>query len=146
MIGITHSTLYKERVDYQKIDELIRDQILGVLDKHPPYGHRRIAIELKLGKKKVRRIMNSYGIKPYKRKARWRKRRDERRKPQPYPNLIKNICPFKPGVILVGDFTHIKYQGKVLYLATFKEVKDYLLYYHKKRPHISLGMRPPLKP
>lgn len=26
-----------------------------------------------------------------------------------------------------------------------KEVENYLLYYHKKRPHISLGMRPPLK-
>lgn len=26
-----------------------------------------------------------------------------------------------------------------------EEVEDYLLYYHQKRPHISLGMRPPLK-
>lgn len=27
-----------------------------------------------------------------------------------------------------------------------REVEEYLLYYHEKRPHISLGMRPPLKP
>lgn len=27
-----------------------------------------------------------------------------------------------------------------------KEVEQYLIYYHEKRPHISLGMRPPLKP
>lgn len=27
-----------------------------------------------------------------------------------------------------------------------KELEQYLLYYHEKRPHISLGMRPPLKP
>jgi len=27
-----------------------------------------------------------------------------------------------------------------------KEVEDYLVYYHQKRPHISLGMWPPLKP
>ena len=27
-----------------------------------------------------------------------------------------------------------------------REVEQYLLYYHHKRPHISLGMRPPLKP
>lgn len=27
-----------------------------------------------------------------------------------------------------------------------KELEQYLLYYHQKRPHISLGMRPPLKP
>ena len=30
--------------------------------------------------------------------------------------------------------------------ALTKEVEQYLLYYHHKRPHISLGMRPPLKP
>lgn len=30
--------------------------------------------------------------------------------------------------------------------ALTKEVEQYLLYYHEKRPHISLGMRPPLKP
>ena len=37
-----------------------------------------------------------------------------------------------------------KYKLKELPVLT-KEVEDYLLYYHKKRPHISLGMRPPLK-
>jgi len=66
--------------------------------------------------------MRQFRIKPYKRKARWRKRRDERRDPQPYPNLIKWRCPVKPGLILVGDFTHITYQGKILYLATFMDI------------------------
>lgn len=37
-----------------------------------------------------------------------------------------------------------KYKLKELPVLT-KEVEDYLLYYHQKRPHISLGMRPPLK-
>ena len=37
-----------------------------------------------------------------------------------------------------------KYKHKELSILT-KEVEDYLLYYHKTRPHISLGMRPPLK-
>lgn len=37
-----------------------------------------------------------------------------------------------------------KYKLKELPILT-KEVEDYLLYYHQKRPHISLGMRPPLK-
>lgn len=27
-----------------------------------------------------------------------------------------------------------------------RELEQYLIYYHQKRPHISLGMRPPLKP
>lgn len=37
-----------------------------------------------------------------------------------------------------------KYKLKELPVLT-KEVENYLLYYHKKRPHIGLGMRPPLK-
>lgn len=37
-----------------------------------------------------------------------------------------------------------KYRLKELPALT-KEVENYLLYYHQKRPHISLGMRPPLK-
>lgn len=114
--------MYKTTVDHQTEDEVLKEQILTVLDEHASYGHRRIALELGLGKKRIRRVMKQYGIKPYKRKARWRKRRDERREPQPYPNLIKGRCPIKPGVILVGDFTHIEYLGKVLYLATFMDV------------------------
>lgn len=122
VIGIARAGIYKQKIDQQKKDELIKEQILTVLTEHASYGHRRIALELGFGKKKIRRIMKEYGIKPYKRKARWRKRRDERREPQPYPNLIKGLCPIRPAVILVGDFTHIIYQGKVLYLATFMDV------------------------
>jgi transposase InsO family protein len=66
--------------------------------------------------------MKQYGIKPYKRKARWRKRRDERREEQPYPNLIKGRCPIKPGAILVGDFTHLTHQTKIIYIATYMDL------------------------
>lgn len=69
----------------------------------------------------MRRVMKLYGIKPYKRKARWRKRRDERRAPAPFPNLIKGICPLKPSVIWVSDFTYLRYQEKFLYLSTFMD-------------------------
>lgn len=101
---------------------MLKEQILSVLDKHPSYGHKRIALELKKGKRSVKRVMRKFGIKPYKRKARWRKRRDERRSPQPYENLVKGICPIRPGTVLVGDFTHIQYQNKVFYLATFMDI------------------------
>lgn len=77
---------------------------------------------LGLGKRKVRRVMQKFEIKPYKRKARWRKRRDERKQPAPYQNLIKGICPIKPGVVLVGDFTYIQYQEKLFYLATYMDL------------------------
>lgn len=37
-----------------------------------------------------------------------------------------------------------KFKAKEIPTLT-QEVEQYLLYYHEKRPHISLGMRPPLK-
>lgn len=101
---------------------MIHEQILSVLSDNPGYGHRRIALDLKLGKRTIRRIMKMYGIKPYKRKARWRKRKDERREPQPYPNLIKGRCPIQAGTVLVGDFTHITHLGKIIYIATYMDL------------------------
>lgn len=100
----------------------MKEDILAVLEQNPSYGHRRIALELKRGKRSIRRVMKLYGIKPYKRKGRWRKRKDERREPQPYPNLIKGTCPILPATILVGDFTHIVHQKKILYVATYLDL------------------------
>lgn len=103
-------------------DELLRQQILSVLSAHPSYGHRRIAFSLKVGKKRVRRVMKLNNIKPYKRKARWRKRRDERRSEAEYRNLIKGLCPIKRNVIFVGDFTYLRWKGRFIYLATFMDL------------------------
>lgn len=66
--------------------------------------------------------MKLYGIKPYKRKARWTKKRDLGNPAAKYPNLIKGSCPLVPGVVLAGDFTRIPYQGHVVYLATFLDL------------------------
>lgn len=111
----------KEFVQEHK-DAVLKEQILAVLAQHPSYGYRRIAWELGLGKKRVRRCMHKYGLKPYKRKARWRKRRDEKKKPAPYQNQIKGTCPILPNHTWVGDFTYLPFKGKFLYLATFMDV------------------------
>lgn len=66
--------------------------------------------------------MRKYDLKPYKRQARWRKRRDLRKKPAPYLNLIKLSCPLKPNLTWVADFTYLKHQSKYLYLATFMDL------------------------
>lgn len=66
--------------------------------------------------------MKLYGIKPYKRKARWRKRKDERKPPAPFQNLIRGSCPIIPKSVLVGDFTDIIHQSKIIYLATYMDL------------------------
>lgn len=123
MFQIPERTLYlKENYLKSWQDEKLKEDILEVLQKHKSYGHRRIALELGVGKKKVRRVMRLFGIKPYKRKGRWRKRKDERRELAPYKNLIKGTCPIKPSAVLVGDFTHLQFQQRILYLATFMDL------------------------
>ena len=92
------------------------------MEFNPAYGHRRIAIELKVGKNKVRRVMRLFKIMPYKRKARWSKKRDYGKPDSGYPNLIKGSCPIRPGVILVGDFTRIPYKNGIIYVATFMDL------------------------
>lgn len=121
-MGISREWLYKHIFLQKNKDTLLKEQILSVLAEFPSYGHRRIALTLGLGKKRVRRCMKQFGIKPYRRKARWRKRRDERRAPAPFPNHIKGICPIVPNVVWVSDFTYIKFQGTFVYLATVMDL------------------------
>jgi transposase InsO family protein len=101
---------------------MLKAQIESVLACNPAYGHRRIALALGIGKKRVRRVMKLYHLKPYKRKARWRKRQDERRPEAAYENHIKGICPLRPNIIYVCDFTYIRYRQRFVYLATYMDL------------------------
>lgn len=98
-------------------DNQLKEQIIQVLAANPSYGHRRIALALGIGRKRARRAMRLFGIRPYKRKARWTKRNTAQTKVK-YRNLVKASSPIKPGLVYASDFTYIRHQGKYLYLAT----------------------------
>jgi len=100
----------------------MKNQILSVLSSNPAYGHRRIALALGVGKKRIRRVMKLYGLKPYKRKGRWRKRRDERRPEATFSNLIKGSFPIVPNLTWVSDFTYLRFNSKFIYLCTFMDL------------------------
>lgn len=120
-LGVSRSSLYYH-LKLPDRDEVLREQILSVLAINPSYGHRRIALSLGINRKRARRVMQLYGIKPYKRKARWRNRRDLGREVLPYENKLKGMCPTAPGYAYVCDFTHITYQSRPVYLATFMDL------------------------
>ena len=67
-LGIARSTLYYQPRLAIK-DEQLRQDIMQVLHLHPSYGYRRLAIHLKLNKKRVLRVMQLFGIKPYRRRG-----------------------------------------------------------------------------
>ena len=120
-LGVSRGILYYHHKQ-PLIDEEIKDLILATLKTHQDYGHKRIALELKLNKKRILRVMKKFGIKPYRRRAIFRKPADEGKPETIYPNLIKFFCPIKPNIVWVADFTYFFFQGQWYYLATVMDL------------------------
>lgn len=121
-LGVSRASLYY-KPKREDIDLTVKEKVEGVLKKHHSYGHKRIAIELKLNKKRILRVMKKYGIKPYRRICRKPVKKDDMQKvPVVYPNLIKLICPIQPNVIWATDFTYLQFNGRFIYLATIIDI------------------------
>lgn len=121
-LGISRRNLYNQNTKQAAKDEILKEAIIKVMELNPSYGHRRVAMELKVNKKRARRVMKANGIKPYKRKARWTKKKDWGQPPSGYPNLVKGSCPINPNIFWAGDFTRLIWNQKVVYLATFMDL------------------------
>lgn len=87
---------------------------------HPAYGHKRLALELKTGKNRVRRVMRLFGLKPPRRKSHFYTTKSTSH--HTYTNLIKDFVPAKIHQLWCSDLSYIKFQGKFWYLATVVDV------------------------
>lgn len=120
-LGVCRSSLYyKSKMDIR--DRVVKDRLVGVLSSNPCYGHKRIAIELKINKKRVLRVMKKYGIEPRKRKKKFVKIGDIGLPTAEYNNKINSFCPVVPDVVWCGDFTYISFKDSFIYLATVIDV------------------------
>ncbi len=121
-LGVARSTLYYQSKLAVK-DEQLRQDILQVLHLHPSYGYRRLAIHLGVNKKRALRVMQLYGIKPYRRRG---KRPAYTSKVSladaELPNLIADYFPVEPNDVWASDFTYIPYEGKFIYVATILDL------------------------
>ena len=121
-LGIARSSLYYHRKKPQE-DERIKEQIRAVMKEHEYYGHKRIALELGYNKKRIRRIMKKYGLKPKRRKSKKPDKAGDRGKTASITaNRAKTLCPIQPDVLWVGDFTYLRWHGKFMYVATVLDV------------------------
>src|SRR5205809_982065 len=79
--GISRSTLYykTKRDDF---DQEMKKQIHIVLGIHPAYGHKRIALEFPLNKKRILRVMKKFNIKPYRQHPKSPKKTEDYGKPK----------------------------------------------------------------
>src|SRR5690349_1459767 len=121
-LHLPRSTFYYKPKQPAK-DWQLKNQIEKALHEHPGYGHKRLAIELHVNKKRARRVMKLFGIKPYRRRGkRYHKTKDLGIVHQ---NLIQDIpFPQKSNIIWVSDFTRIPFHSRLLYLATIKDIFD----------------------
>lgn len=122
-LGISRGMLYYEH-KRPVIDEEVKHQIEAVLAEHKAYGHKRIAPELKLNKKRILRVMKKFNIKPYRSRLKKPNKKEDEGKAavENEVNVYKLLCPIAPNVVWVSDFTYIKFQGSFIYLATIIDI------------------------
>lgn len=118
VIGHSRSHQYYQHRQPQK-DWHTKQLIESALRDHPSYGHKRLAKHLGINKKRVLRVMKLFGIKPYRRTV---KKVYTKPKDSVFPNCLMSETPLGPGDIYASDFTHVKYQGRWVYVATVLDV------------------------
>ena len=118
-LGIGRKNIYRKGKQEQK-DLQLKSAIEQVHRKHPAYGHKRVALELKLNHKRVGRVMKKYGIKPPRRKLHHYCTRATAH-PR-YTNLIKDLQPKRLHELWCSDVSFLKYQGRFWYLITIVDI------------------------
>ncbi len=118
--GISRATLYYQQKLPDK-DWGLKVRIEEVLREYSSYGHKRLAICLKVNKKRVLRVMHIFGIKPYRRRGK-KPFKVNKGSGLIFPNLLRIVSPQHENHVWVADFTYISFQGKFIYVATIMDV------------------------
>jgi len=111
--GVFYYKPKKPDKDWQlkcRIEEVLR------MDGCQSYGSRRLALHLKLNRKRIKRVMNIFGIKAYRRRG--KKFKKTKNVKVIYPNYLMTTYPMYENHIWVTDFTYIPFQGYTVYVAT----------------------------
>lgn len=115
-LNISRSSFYYHSLLDQK-DLILKEKIEKVLEDHPSYGHKRIAMELGMNKKPVLRVMNKYDIKPRRKRKKPRKSKDFGQS-EASPNLLISLFPLFKNHIWVTDFTYLRWRNRWVYVST----------------------------
>jgi putative transposase len=122
-LGISRSSLYY-KPKKPPSDEEDKKKIVAVMEQHHAYGHKRVALVLKMNHKKINRIMNKFGLKPKIRRGFRLVKPDDLNNPETrVPNILKVLCPLVANFVWAGDFTYFWFQDCFWYLATVIDVR-----------------------
>src|SRR3989337_922952 len=87
-LGVSRGMLYYQH-RMRMTDEALKTNIEVVMDQNESYGHKRIALELKLNKKRILRVMKKFHLMPKRRRSSKFVKPDDLGKPETqYKNLI----------------------------------------------------------
>lgn len=121
-LGIARSSLYY-KPKKPAADEELKTKITEVMREHQAYGHRRVAIALGINRKKIRRVMKLYGLKPLiRRRVRPHKPDDEKCEETRVKNILKLLCPIQSNIVWAGDFTYFWFIDRFWYVATVIDI------------------------
>ena len=120
-LGVSRSALYYQPRLPAK-DLRLKAAIEKVMSVHSAYGQRRIAIELKVNKKRIKRVMILFGLKVRRRRKKPRKPNDLGQAPMTIPNLVLGLIIGAPRQVWVSDFTYLPHFDRFIYLATVEDV------------------------
>ena len=121
---INHKNIYHQSKMFTR-DLVVKDKIEDNFKTNPAYGHRRLAIELKMNKKRILRVMHEFNLKPprlwYQKK--YITQSDTNYQDQ-YTNLLKDtdLDKYNIGDVWSSDLTYIKFQNAFIYLATIQDI------------------------
>lgn len=123
-MNINRKNIYnKSKKDIKDIS--VKTDIEKTFESHPSYGHRRLALELKMNKKKILRIMHKYGLKP---PRLWYQKKFTTQSDPDYQDQFRNLLKDTGSVtnnigdIWSSDLTYIKYQDKFFYLVIIQDI------------------------
>jgi transposase InsO family protein len=113
-MGISRASLYYVPKQHEK-DWVLKVRMEEELQRHPAYGSRRLAQALGVNRKRTKRVMQLFGVRPYRRRGRkYRKTKAQRT----FPNLLRETVPSYANHVWATDFTELVFHGKKIYVST----------------------------
>src|SRR3989338_6777572 len=117
-LGVSRAALYY-RPRKPARDEALKQKIVAIMDDHPAYGQRRVAMARGRNKKPIRRVMRLFRLKPrILRGQRPVKPDDQNRSETRVVNILKTLCPIRANIVWAGDFTYLWFIDRFWYVAT----------------------------
>ena len=121
---INHKNIYHHSKLFVR-DLVVKENIEKSFETNPSYGHRRLALDLKVNKKRILRVMHAFNLKPprlwYQKKYSTQSATNYQ---DQYTNLLQDtdMTQYFIGEIWSSDLTYIKFQDAFIYLATIQDI------------------------